>query len=126
MVALIGRLIADVETEMVENEAEEKNSQEEYEKLSKDAAEKKASDIQAVKHKTEAKAEADAKLLEHEEGSASKKKAKLVKIEALGGVHASCDWLLENFDVRAAARTGEVDSLKNAKAVLSGADYSLL
>lgn len=41
-------------------------------------------------------------------------------------LHLACDWLLSNFDSRKAARAGEVDSLKKAKAVLSGADYSLV
>ena len=34
--------------------------------------------------------------------------------------------LLTNFDTRKTARAGEVDALTKAKAVLSGADYSLL
>jgi len=41
-------------------------------------------------------------------------------------LHLECDWLLANFQARKDARAGEVESLKNAKAVLSGADYSLL
>jgi len=35
-------------------------------------------------------------------------------------------WLLKNFDARKAARSGEIDALGKAKAVLSGADYSLV
>ena len=38
----------------------------------------------------------------------------------------ACGWLLSNFEARKAARAGEVESLKNAKAVLAGADYSLV
>ena len=34
--------------------------------------------------------------------------------------------MVENYDVRKAARAGEVDALKKAKAVLSGADYALV
>jgi len=44
----------------------------------------------------------------------------------LGEVHGDCDWLLTNFDTRKTARAGEIDALTKAKAVLSGADYSLL
>merc|ERR550514_326869 len=40
------------------------------------------------------------------------------KLEAL---HASCDFLLNNFDERKKARAAEVESLKNSLAVLSGA-----
>merc|ERR1719343_694533 len=44
----------------------------------------------------------------------------------IASLHGECDWLLQYFDVRAQARADEVESLKRAKAVLSGADYSLL
>eukprot|EP00747_Dinoflagellata_sp_TGD_P127225 gnl/TRDRNA2_/TRDRNA2_174379_c6_seq1.p1 gnl/TRDRNA2_/TRDRNA2_174379_c6~~gnl/TRDRNA2_/TRDRNA2_174379_c6_seq1.p1 ORF type:complete len:154 (-),score=53.34 gnl/TRDRNA2_/TRDRNA2_174379_c6_seq1:204-596(-) len=46
--------------------------------------------------------------------------------ESLAGTHAECDWLVQNYESRKAAREGEVESLKKAKAVLSGADYALL
>jgi len=38
----------------------------------------------------------------------------------------STNWLLKFFDIRKEARTGEIDSFKKAKAVLSGADFSLV
>lgn len=41
-------------------------------------------------------------------------------------LHAECDWLVKYFDVRKEARASEIDALGNAKAVLSGADYSLV
>jgi hypothetical protein len=46
--------------------------------------------------------------------------------EYIGSLHGECVWLLMYFDVRKEARTGEIDSLKKAKAVLSGADFSLV
>ena len=45
--------------------------------------------------------------------------------ETLKDLHLECDWLTANFDARKEARAGEVESLKQAKAVLSGADFSL-
>jgi len=44
----------------------------------------------------------------------------------LSETHGDCDWLLTNFETRKTARAGEIDALTKAKAVLSGADYSLL
>merc|ERR1712129_444778 len=41
-------------------------------------------------------------------------------------LHLECDWLLSSFQVRKEARVGEIESLKDAKAVLSGADFSLV
>merc|ERR1719468_1479613 len=42
--------------------------------------------------------------------------------ETLKDLHLECDWLLSNFEARKEARSGEIDALKKAKAVLSGAD----
>merc|ERR1719197_1049153 len=36
-------------------------------------------------------------------------------------LHASCDYLLKNFDARQKARAAEMDALNEAKAILSGA-----
>merc|ERR1719245_1037420 len=41
--------------------------------------------------------------------------------ETLKDLHLECDWLLSNFEARKEARAGEIDALKKAKAVLSGA-----
>merc|ERR1719498_2205482 len=57
---------------------------------------------------------------------AAKTKELMATEQYLGSLHAECDWLVQNFDLRKSARTGEIDSLKKAKAVLSGADYALL
>merc|ERR1719428_2722869 len=50
----------------------------------------------------------------------------MAKAEFIKDLHLECDWLISNFQVRKEARAGEIDSLKKAKAVLSGADYSFL
>merc|ERR1740138_186483 len=58
-----------------------------------------------------------------------RKEARAGEVEALKKaimeLHKECDWLLEKFDLRKEARAGEVEALKKAKAVLSGADYSM-
>eukprot|EP00972_Heterocapsa_arctica_P106229 15648920-Heterocapsa_arctica.AAC.1 len=41
-------------------------------------------------------------------------------------LHQECDWLVQYFDARKEARTSEIEALGNAKAVLNGADYSLI
>jgi hypothetical protein len=38
-------------------------------------------------------------------------------------LHASCDFVLDNFNLRQEARAAEMDALENAKAILSGADF---
>ena len=47
-------------------------------------------------------------------------------METLRDIHLDCDWPLQKFDTLKEAQSGEVDALKKAKAVLSGADFSLI
>merc|ERR1719182_465457 len=50
------------------------------------------------------------------------------EIEALIGenadLHKSCDYTLKNFDLRQAARQSEMEALKQALSILSGASFS--
>merc|ERR1712032_465096 len=39
-------------------------------------------------------------------------------------LHKSCDFITKNFDLRQTARDEEVEALKQAKAILSGAKFS--
>jgi len=41
--------------------------------------------------------------------------------EYIKDLHKSCDFLMQNFDLRKEDRDNEIDSLKNAKAILAGA-----
>merc|ERR1719329_1624222 len=50
----------------------------------------------------------------------------MATVEYIGQLHGECDWLIKYFDVRKEARTGEIEVLGKAKAVLNGADYSLM
>merc|ERR1712216_509711 len=93
-----------------------------YEQFMADSAEKRALDAKSI----EDKADLEAKLLKDEESKTSTMKEAMATHQYLADVHADCDWLLTNFETRKTARAGEVDALTKAKAVLSGADYSLL
>ena len=76
--------------------------------------------------KEAAKADGEASLLELKEENKAKMMENMHTMETLRDIHLDCDWLLQNFDTRKEARAGEVDALKKAKAVLSGADFSLI
>merc|ERR1719238_350767 len=92
----------------------------------KDAAEKRATDTKAVADKTKAKAELEAELEANTEEKGATTKTLMATLEHIQSLHAECDWLIQYYQVRKEARTGEIDSLKTAKSVLSGADFSLL
>jgi len=126
VMAMMDMLVADLDKEIQEMDVEEKDAQQEYEQFTKDAAEKRVMDSKSITEKEGAKADAEA-LLEKETGERTDKmKESLATVNFIGNLHKDCDWLLQNFDVRKEARPGEVDSLKKAKAVLSGADFSLV
>merc|ERR1712217_300913 len=94
--------------------------------MMRDAAEKRVTDTQELADKSAAKAglEADLAALKDEHASTTSELA--ATLEYIAALHSECDWLLKYFDVRKEARSGEIDSLVSAKAVLSGADYSLV
>merc|ERR1719401_181329 len=126
VVQMIRLLIADLDKEMTEAETTEKDSQADYETLMKDSAAKRTTDSKALSQKGSAKADTEAALQETSEHLADQNKELMATEKYIASLHAECDWLLQYFEARKEARTGEVDSLKKAKAVLSGADYSLV
>jgi len=126
VMALMDMLVADLDKEMQEADVEEKDAQKEYEQFTQDAAEKRVMDSSSITEKTGAKADAEALLEKETNERTDKMKEALATVNFIGNLHKDCDWLLQNFDLRKDARAGEVDSLKKAKAVLSGADFSLV
>jgi len=126
VMAMMDMLVADLDKDMQEMEVEETDAQSEYEQFTKEAATKRVTDSKSVTDKEGAKADAEAAVEKETQERANTMKEMFATMEFLKSLHADCDWLLQNFDVRKEARTGEIDSLKKAKAVLSGADFSLV
>merc|ERR1719252_217264 len=123
---MIDDLKKELEVEMTEATTEEKNSQEEYEEMMAESAEKRVTDTKAVAARTGEKAELEGDLVQAKADKGDKLKELMATEKFLGDLHLECDWLLKNFELRAEARSSEIDALGNAKAVLSGADYSLI
>merc|ERR1719377_163006 len=119
-------MIKDLDKEMTEAKTTEKDAQADYEQAMSDSAEKRATDSKTLADKQKAKADTNANMEANTEEKAATTKTLMATLEYIQSLHAECDWLLQYFEVRKEARTGEIESLKNAKAVLSGADFSLL
>jgi hypothetical protein len=123
-IAMIDLLVKDLDKEMTEAKVGEKNSQASYEQLMADSASKRAADLKSISKKTSEKAnleqakEADTMALK-----SSEKELMATKVYE-SNLHAECDWIMQFFDMRKAARAEETDNLKAAKAILSGADFS--
>merc|ERR1712013_568673 len=89
-------------------------------------AEKRATDTKTLADKQKAKAETEAQMEANTEEKGATTKTLMATLEHIQSLHAECDWLLQYFQVRKEARAGEIESLTTAKAVLSGADFSLV
>merc|ERR1719226_134270 len=111
---------------MTEAETSEKDSQADYEELMKDSAAKRASDSKSLADKESAKAGLQGDL-ENLKDTLKEGRTDLAStLKYIADLHVECDWLLKYYDVRKEMRASEVDALGKAKAVLNGADFSLL
>merc|ERR1719265_18753 len=126
VIGMIDLMVKDLTKEMTEAETTENDSQADYTQAMKDAAEKRAADTKSLADKQKAKAETEADTESKIEEKGATTKTLLATFEHIQSLHAECDWLLQYFQVRKEARSGEIESLTTAKAVLSGADFSLL
>jgi len=126
VMAMMDLLIKDLDKEMQTAEADEKDGQADYETMMAESATKRATDSKSVADKGAAKADTEAALQAHKEEKDSTSKELMGTLETIKALHSDCDWLMQYFDVRKEARAGEIESLGKAKAVLSGADFSLL
>jgi len=77
----------------------------------------------SIVEKSQEKAQAEIDLTDAEAALASV----MTELEELADfkqqVHASCDFVLKNFEIRQTARDEEIEALKQAKAILSGANF---
>merc|ERR1719221_2604840 len=126
VMAMIDLLIADIDKDNQIMEVDEKDAQKEYETFMEDSSEKRALDSKAITDKEAAKAETQTQLQSDKDAKTSKMMEAMENAKYTSGLHQECDWLLKYFDTRKTARSSEIDALGKAKAVLSGADYSLV
>merc|ERR1719160_1689293 len=119
-------MVSDLTKEMTEAELEEKDSQEDYEKFMGDSADKRAEDSKSITDKEAAKATMETELQQHTDAKTADETELKATMDYIQSLHADCDFLLEYYDKRKESRASEIDSLGKAKAVLSGADYSLM
>jgi len=123
VIALMDMLLKELQDGIVEAENEEKTAQSDYERLMSESTESRATMVESITSKEVAKADLDTKIEATKEKKTSEE-AQLMNIkQVLSQLHADCDFLIENYDLRKAARENEVEGLKNAKSVLSGANF---
>jgi len=123
-VALIDKLKRDLEMEVAAAERDEAEAQKDYEEFMSDSVAKRTADSKSITEKESQKAGLEADLMAAKDIKKEKSDELYATEEYIMQLHGSCDFLMKNFDLRKKARADESESLKRAKAVLSGADFS--
>merc|ERR1719335_1732783 len=125
VMGMIQQIINDakqMEAEALRSEDEAQKAYEDFVKDTNASMEEKNKDII---NKSELKAKAEADKTEKEE----EKENVMLTLEQLSNeaadLHKACDFTLKNFDIRQTGRDEEIEALKQAKAILSGAKFSL-
>jgi len=126
VVGMLEQIIRDAKTLEAEAIRAETDAQKAYESFVKDSngsIEEKTRDI-TNKSEEKANAEADLTAANEAKEAALNEQQQMKNEEA--DLHKSCDFVLKNFDIRQAARDQEVEALRQAKAILSGAKMGFL
>jgi len=109
-----------METEATRSEEDSQKAYEDFVQETNASIEKKTT---SVTNLSDTKAKAEGSLVESKES----KESVLLVLETLANenaeLHGSCDFVMQNFDLRQAARDQEVEALGQAKSILSGSNF---
>jgi len=123
VMGMMQQIITDAKNMEAEAIRSEEDAQKAYEDFVKDTNNSIEAKSRDIVNKKEAKAKAEDEKVEAEKA----KRAVLLELEQLANynaeLHESCDFVMKNFDLRQAARDEEVEALRQAKAILSGAKF---
>merc|ERR1719221_1681583 len=123
VMGMIQQIINDAKAMEAETIRSEEDAQKAYEDFVKDTNASIKAKSKDIVNKSETKAKAEADLVEAKEN----KEAVMLELEQLANykaeLHSSCDFVMKNFEIRQTARDEEVEALKQAKAILSGANF---
>jgi len=125
VMGMLTQIINDAKAMEAECIRSEEDAQKAYEGFVKETNASIESKNKEMVNKSEEKAKAEGDLVEATKG----KDAALLELEQLSNynaeLHASCDFVVKNFDIRQTARAEEIEALKQAKAILSGANFDM-
>jgi len=124
VMGMIQTIISDAKRMESEATKGEQDAQAAYEDFVKDSNAAIAQRSRDIVNKTEDKAQAE----QDKSAADGGLKATMSELEQLnsynGELHKSCDFVVKNFEIRQTARDQEVEALRQAKAILSGADFA--
>merc|ERR1719277_2085005 len=121
--SMIQQIISDAKAMEAETIRSEEDAQKAYEDFVKDTNASIEAKSKDIVNKSDIKAKAESDLV----ATKDSKEATMLELEQLSNynaqLHQSCDFVLMNFDLRQTARDEEVEALRQAKAILSGAKF---
>jgi len=124
VMTMLQTLIADSAAMEKEAIRAEKSAQKAYEGFAADTTDSVAKKEAAIASKKAEKAKLKKTLTQTRKARKGAEKSLDSLAQTKAELHESCDFLLANFDARQAAREDEMDSVKKAKAILSGATFA--
>merc|ERR1719287_305601 len=126
VMGMLQQIINDAKTLEKEAIGAETDAQKAYESFVKDTNASIEEKNRDITNKSAEKAEAEADLTAANEAKeTAMNEAQQLSNEA-ADLHKSCDFVLKNFDIRQTARDQEVEALRQAKVILSGAKLEFL
>merc|ERR1719261_1127560 len=123
---MLDKLMNDLKLEMKEDDMEEETAQKDYEEVMAKSADKRAMMSKRIVEKEGELAATEERLAKAKKTNKAQKTDLMDLGEYVASLHGQCDFLMQNFDTRKEARTNEIEAIKKAKAVLSGADFTAL
>ncbi|CEM33035.1 unnamed protein product [Vitrella brassicaformis CCMP3155] len=125
VMSIMTKMISGLGVDMAEAKKDEETAQRDYDTMIGDAQDKRAADSKSIVDKEAARSESLAMIQESKDARKAAKEQLQAVHEYQAQLHSSCDFLLDNYDFRQKARSDEIDSMKRALAVLSGASFEL-
>merc|ERR1719421_1213786 len=120
---LMDMIAKELKDGMKDAENDEKTAQKEYVELMTVSQETRAADVKSITNKEVSRSDLQGKLTNVKQSTALAVEKQMAMKSYEQDLHVSCDFIMENMDLRKEARTNEMESLKNAKAMLSGANF---
>jgi len=126
VMGMLEQIIRDTETLEAEAIKAETDAQKAYETYVKDTNKSIEEKTRDITNKTEEKSTAEGDKVAAEEAKETAMNEQQQLMNENADLHKSCDFTLKNFDIRQTARDQEVEALRQAKAILSGAKFLFL
>jgi hypothetical protein len=121
---MLATIVADAESVESELQLTEQNEQKNYAEFVAVTTESIEATRKAIEQKQEQVAQASGEKSETEESQLANDASLAELNQLLTGIHTDCDWILKYFDLRQTSRKDEMNAIEEAKAILSGANFS--